>query len=148
MHLRTATVEDTKAIQKLRLKMLEEVAGNLPAELPDAIYAYLDKNLRDGTCICVLLEESGLIIGKAMLCVYDVMPDEVNVTGTCATLFSVYTLPAYRGQGHMEKLLRFLLEKAKQQGIHEVFASAETKAIPLYERIGFTKKSNEMSIRL
>ena len=40
------------------------------------------------------------------------------------------------------------LEKAKEAGVSEVFASAEKKAIPLYQRIGFTFQENEMSIRL
>lgn len=74
------------------------------------------------------------VVGKAMLCIYEVMPDEVNTTGQCATLFSVYTLPRFRGHGYMERLLRFLLEKAKELGVKEALACAEIKAIPLHKR--------------
>lgn len=88
------------------------------------------------------------VVGKAMLCIYEVMPDEVNTTGKCATLFSVYTLPQFRGHGYMERLLRFLLEKAKGLGVKEALACAEIKAIPLYKRIGFKLKEQEMYIRL
>ena len=44
--------------------------------------------------------------------------------------------------------LCFLLEKAKELGVNEVFAAAEEKAIPLYQKIGFEIKGNEMAIRL
>lgn len=88
------------------------------------------------------------MVGKAMLCIYEVMPDEVNTTGQCATLFSVYTLPQFGGHGYMERLLHFLLEKAKGLGVKEVLACAEIKAIPLHKRIGFKLKEQEMYIRL
>lgn len=148
MNLRAASVEDIESIQKLRMEMLKEVAKSLPYDLPDAIHEYLNTHIRDGSCLCVLLENEEGVIGKAMLCMYEVMPDEKNTSGKCATLFSVYTLPKHRGHGYMEKLLHYLLEKAKEAGVKEVLASAEKKAIPLYQRLGFTFKDNEMSIRL
>lgn len=148
MKMRIATIDDIVIIQQLRLRMLEEVAGKLPESLPKAIYNYLAEHLKDGSCLCALLEDGKDIAGKAMLCIYNVMPDEVNISGKCATLFSVYTRPEYRGYGYMEKLLHYLLKRAKEKGVNEVFASAEKKAIPLYTRIGFSLKDNAMTIRL
>ena len=148
MKFRVATLNDIDAIQALRIEMLKEVAECLPADLPNAIHEYLNAHMKDGSCLCALMENEEGIVGKAMLCIYMVMPDEINMSGKCAALFSVYTLPKYRGQGYMKELLYYLLEKAKEVGVSEVFASAEKKAIPLYQRIGFTFKENEMSIRL
>ena len=108
----------------------------------------LNAHMKDGSCLCALMENEEGIVGKAMPCIYTVMPDEINMSGKCAALFSVYTLPKYRGRGYMKELLDYLLEKAKEAGVSEVFASAEKKAIPLYQRIGFTFQENEMSIRL
>ncbi len=148
MKFRVATLNDIDAIQALRIEMLKEVAEYLPADLPNAIYEYLNAHMKDGSCLCALMENEEGIVGKAMLCIYTVMPDEINMSGKCAALFSVYTLPKYRGRGYMKELLDYLLEKAKEAGVSEVFASAEKKAIPLYQRIGFTFQENEMSIRL
>lgn len=148
MELRVATLNDINDITTLRIEMIKEVAEYLPNDLPNAIREYLNTHIQDGSCLCVLMENEEGIIGKAMLCIYTVMPDEINISGKCATLFSVYTLPKYRGQGLMKKLLLYLLEKAKEKGVKEVFANAEKKAIPLYQRIGFVFKDNEMSIRL
>ena len=57
-------------------------------------------------------------------------------------------IPILNEDGESKELLDYLLEKAKEAGVSEVFASAEKKAIPLYQRIGFTFQENEMSIRL
>ena len=86
------------------------------------------------------MENEEGVIGKPMHCIYTVMPDEINMSGKCATLFSVYTLPKYRGHGYMEELLRYLLEKARELGVNEVLAVAEERAIPLVRRIGFELK--------
>lgn len=147
MKLRIATPDDINVIQELRIEMLKEVADNIPQTLPDAI-KYLNTHIKDGSCLCILMENEEGVIGKAMLCIYTVMPDEINISGKCATLFSVFTLPKYRGHGYMEELLCFLLEKAKEVGVNEVLAAAEEKAIPLYQRIGFEIRGNEMAIRL
>lgn len=148
MKFRVATLNDIDAIQALRIEMLKEVAEYLPGDLPNAIHEYLNAHMKDGSCLCALMENEEGIVGKAMPCIYTVMPDEINMSGKCAALFSVYTLPKYRGRGYMKELLDYLLEKAKEAGVSEVFASAEKKAIPLYQRIGFTFQENEMSIRL
>ena len=148
MELRIATPKDIAVIQQLRIKMLGEVAGDLPGNLPQAIFEYLNTHLQDGSCLCALIGADRNVVGKAMLCIYEVMPDEVNTTGQCASLFSVYTLPQFRGHGYMERLLRFLLEKAKGLGVKEALACAEIKAIPLYKRIGFKLKEQEIYIRL
>lgn len=94
----------------------------------------MNTHLQDGSCLCALIGADRNVVGKAMLCIYEVMPDEVNTTGQCATLFSVYTLPQFGGHGYMERLLRFLLEKAKELGVKEALACAEIKAIPLHKR--------------
>lgn len=148
IRFRMATVQDIATIQTLRLDMLRELTGPLPADLSRTVSSYLHRHLPDGTCLCALLEREGAVIAKAMLCICEVMPDEVNITGKCATLFSVYTLPAHRGHGYMEHLLQYLLNEAKKQGVKVVLASAEPKAIPLYKKVGFSLDENEMSIRL
>ena len=148
MLFRTAKQEDIKAIAGLRMQLLQEVAEDIPGGLWAQIEAYLQKHLADGTCLCILAQDGDRIIAKAMLCIYEVMPDEKNTTGKTATLFSVYTLPAYRGQKIMQSLLQRLLQAAKEAGITEVTATAEVKTIPLYKRLGFTMVDTEMRLFL
>ena len=137
MNFRFAKFEDIGDIKNLRLQMLSEFTKTLPDDLDDRIQAYLEEHILDGSCLCAVLEIQGQIVAVAMLCVYDEIPDEINTNGKCAKLCSVYTLPAFRGRGYMEALLRYLLEEAKSCGIREISAAAERKAMPLYEKIGF-----------
>lgn len=148
MEARAATKSDIPTIVEFRKKLLREVAGTIPENLPDRMAGYLENHLPDGTCLCVILEEEGRAVASAMLCIYDVMPDEVNTSGKVSTLFNVYTLPEHRGAGLMQGLLHTLFELAKRAGVEEVYASAEEKAIPLYRRMGFLMKEREMHLFL
>lgn len=146
MRIYTANESQISSIVSLRMQMLHEVAAFIPENLGNHIEQYLRANMGNGNCLCALMELDGKIIGQAMLCCYQMMPDEENVTGKYASLFSVYTLPAFRGKGYMRKLLEYLLEEAKNAGVETMIASAEEKAIPLYESLGFRLVNNEMKI--
>ena len=145
MSIRLADQQDIPVIDALRMQLLREVADTIPPELPEKITAYLEQHLRDGSCVCALAEIHGRPAAKAMLCLYDAMPDEAHVSGRYARLFSVYTLPEFRGHGLMEHLLALLLKEAQGRGIQQVFASAEPLAVPLYKRLGFSVLDTEMS---
>lgn len=148
LKMRQAGPQDIAVITALRMQMLREVAGDVPEGLPEQIAAYLARHLEDGSCLCMLLEDKGHTVAEAMLCIYEVMPDESNTTGRAATLYSVYTLPAYRGHGLMERLLNCLFETAHTAGVREVLAHAEASAIPLYARLGFAPLDREMHLFL
>jgi len=148
MIFRLASSEDIKIITSLRMQMLSELLDDVPEHLSEKVENYFNKHINDNTCICALLEIDNEIAAKAVLCRYEAMPDEKNASGQYARLFSVYTVPKFRRHGYMAQLLTFLLEKAKQNGIEEILASAEKLAIPLYQRLGFIISDNEMSLKL
>ena len=52
-------------------------------------------------------------------------------------------LKAYRSTGAGMAVLQFLVEKAKQKGVKEAQLSAQTYAIPFYERAGFVAVGEE-----
>lgn len=99
MHIRKATTADIPDITRLRVDMLHEVAPFVPCGLSSRITEYLHLHISNGTCLCALLEDEGQVVAKAMLCTYETIPHELNLSGKAAVLASVYTLPAYRGQG-------------------------------------------------
>ena len=43
-----------------------EVAGDLPGNLPQAIFEYLNTHLQDGSCLCALIGADRNVVGKAM----------------------------------------------------------------------------------
>ena len=148
MILRLATEADISVIIELRNDMLRAYEENLPDDLAKSIRNYLEKHIADKSCICALAEIDGRIVSMAMLCCYEDIPDESNLNGKCAKLCSVYTVTEFRRKGYMEKLLSYLLDKAKDEGIKAITTSADRNAMSLYERVGFLTASTVMYIDL
>ena len=65
-----------------------------------------------------------------------------------AMLYNVYTLPEYRGRGIMARMLPEVIRLAREAGAVELKMTAEKKAIPLYERMGFHVNEDAMKMVL
>lgn len=113
MELRIATPKDIAVIQQLRIKMLREVAGDLPGNLPQAIFEYLNTHLQDGSCLCALIGADRNVVGKAMLCIYEVMPDEVNTTGNAPLYFPFIHFRSLEGTAIWKGFCVFCWKKQK-----------------------------------
>lgn len=60
----------------------------------------------------------------------------------------MYTLPKYRGHGIAKKLLEYCLEECKENGVKRIWLHSSKDGEPLYKKIGFTNKQNEMELFL
>ncbi len=127
---------------KIRLEMLR-VVNNLPSE-----YVFDDeliKNSRDyfqkGNQTTILAVEND-VVGCAVICYIDTLPTFSHKTGKRAHLMNVYTKSDYRRQGIATKMVSMLIDEAKEKGVTEISLDATESGICLYEKLGF-KKSNE-----
>lgn len=149
MTIREITPEDIEIITGMRIQMLDEVTEEpLPAELENSIRRFVWKHMEDKTCLGVVAEKDGRVIADAVIYLFETMPDEVNVKGLTAMLYSVYTLPEFRGHGIMAQILPRVIRLARDAGAVELKMTAEKKAIPLYERMGFHVNDDAMKMRL
>ena len=149
MIIREITPEDIEIIARMRIMMLDEVTTEpLPAELENQIRRFVWRHMRDKTCLGVVAEKEGRVIADAVIYLFETMPDEVNVKGLTAMLYNVYTLPEFRGQGIMAKMLPEVIRLAREAGAVELKMTAEKKAIPLYERMGFHVNDDAMKMCL
>ena len=149
MTIREISPEDIEIIARMRIQMLDEVTEEpLPAGLEDQIRRFVWRHMRDRTCLGVVAEKDGRVIADAVIYLFETMPDEVNVRGLTAMLYNVYTLPAYRGGGIMAKMLPEVIRLAREAGAVELKMTAEKKAIPLYERMGFHVNDDAMKMVL
>ena len=104
--------------------------------------------MEDGTCMGVLAEQNGQVIADAVIYLFETMPDEINMVGRTAMLYNVYTIPEFRDQGIMTKMLPVVIELAREAGAVELKMTAAPKAIPLYERMGFHVNEDAMNMVL
>ena len=149
MLIREITPEDIETIARMRVQMLDEVTEDpLPWQLEGSVRRFVWKHMQDRTCLGVVAEEDGKVIADAVIYLFETMPDEVNVRGLTAMLYNVYTLPEYRGQGIMARMLPEVIRLAKEAGAVELKMTAEKKAIPLYERMGFHINDDAMKMVL
>ena len=149
MTIREITPEDIEIIARMRVMMLDEVTDDpLPEELENQVRRFVWKHMRDKTCLGVVAELDGKVIADAVIYLFETMPDEVNVRGLTAMLYNVYTLPEYRGRGIMAQMLPEVIRLAREAGAVELKMTAEKKAIPLYERMGFHVNDDAMKIVL
>ena len=149
MLIREITPEDVEIIARMRVQMLDEVTEDpLPWQLEGSVRRFVWKHMQDRTCLGVVAEEDGKVIADAVIYLFETMPDEVNVRGLTAMLYNVYTFPEYRGQGIMARMLPEVIRLAKEAGAVELKMTAEKKAIPLYERMGFHVNDDAMKMVL
>ena len=149
MIFRKITPDDINLITRMRCQMLDEVTEDpLPEGLEESIRRFVAKHMRDETCLGVVAEIEGKVVADAVIYIFETMPDEVNIKGLTAMLYSVYTLPEYRGHGIMAQMLPMVIRQAKEAGAIELKMTAEKKAIPLYERMGFHLNDDAMKMRL
>ena len=149
MLIREITQDDVETIAHMRVLMLDEVTDEpLPWQLEGSVRRFVWKHMQDNTCLGVVAEDEGKVIADAVIYLFETMPDEVNVPGLTAMLYNVYTLPEYRGQGIMAQMLPEVIRLAREAGAVELKMTAEKKAIPLYERMGFHVNDDAMKMVL
>lgn len=149
MIIREITSTDIETITRMRMQMLDEVTEDpLPKELENQIRRFVWKHIQDNTCLGVVAEKDGKVVADAVIYLFETMPDEVNVRGLTAMLYSVYTLPEFRGHGIMARVLPEVIRLAREAGAVELKMTAEKKAISLYERMGFHVNDDAMKMRL
>ena len=145
MTIREINLGDVGIITRMRIQMLDEVTDQpLPEGLDSSVHHFILKHMMDNTCLGVVAEQNGEVIADAVIYLFETMPDEVNVQGLTAMLYNVYTLPEYRGQRIMARMLPEVIRLARKAGAVELKMTAEKKAVPLYERMGFQLSDNSM----
>lgn len=144
---REINTNDLEEISHLRMDFLREIAEKpIPNQLLENIQKYLDIHFHDGSCFGLVAIHENKIIAKGLICVYHVLPDEYAEDGCLGKLYSIYTLPMYRGKGIMKELIEKLIDLAKEKNVNNLYLAAEEKAIPLYQRLGFRMLDNEMKL--
>ena len=149
MIIRKIIPADIESIVNMRMRMLVETTDDpMPDGLEKQIRRFVRRHMEDGTCMGVLAEQNGQVIADAVIYLFETMPDEINMVGRTAMLYNVYTIPEFRDQGIMTKMLPVVIDLAREAGALELKMNAAPKAIPLYERMGFRVNDDAMNMIL
>ena len=136
--IRIAGHADGPAIAALRRTWTAEDHGDVADEGFEA--RFLDWYEREsGRRICWLGEVSGEPVGMMNLAIFERMPRPGHDdAGTWGYLANAFVLAPYRNRGVGARLLAALLAHADDHGYLRVVLRPSERAIPFYQRAGFT----------
>jgi GNAT superfamily N-acetyltransferase len=135
--IRIAGAADAPALAALRRAWTAEQHG--PADDPGFETRFLDWFEREsGRRVSWLAEVRGEMVGMVNLAVFERMPQPGPEAGSWGYLANAFVLAAYRNQGIGSLLLCALLAHADDQGYVRVMLRPAERAVPFYQRAGFT----------
>ena len=135
--IRIAGAADSAALAALRRAWTAEQYGPVDDEGFEA--RFLDWYERESARrVAWLAEAAGEAVGMMNLAVFERMPQPGREAGSWGYLANAFVLAAYRNQGIGSLLLCALLAHADNQGYLRVVLRPAQRAVPFYQRAGFT----------
>lgn len=139
--IKRAKVSDLEELMHWREIVLREVFSVPTNKDIDKLLAsnreYYRTALENGTHIACLAYMGEKIVGCGGVCLYQEMPSPDNLTGQCAYLMNIYTVPAMRRNGIGKSIVKWLIQEAKHCGANKIYLEASEKAYNLYKQLEF-----------
>ncbi|MFF2019223.1 GNAT family N-acetyltransferase [Paenibacillus sp. NPDC058177] len=143
MLFRKASTTDIPQLIKFRKILL----GHEDNSNMDEIFSdYFDSSLSDKSLVVWVADDDGVAVSTVCFCLCRFVPRFDNPSGLVAYMTNVYTIPNYRRQGIVSKLVSEAIDDLRTQGIKKILLHSSDMAIPLYESLGFVEGKNYMSI--
>lgn len=144
-----AEKSDIELSMKIRLEMLR-VVNNLSDEYvyDDVLVTESRKYFESGDQTTVLAFDGENVVGCASMSYIWIMPTFSHPTGKRGHLMNVYTREDHRGQGIAKKMVKMLIDEAKEKGCTEISLDATEMGRPLYESLGFAASESAMAMNL
>lgn len=137
--LRPATLDDLETLEKFEQGVIQYERPFVPNLKPDPIEYYAIEELIENENACfVVAEVDGELVGSGYALIEESKPTKKEHFH--AYLGFMYVVPAYRGKGINGKIIKYLMDWAKENDISEivldVYAENES-ALKAYEKLGF-----------
>jgi GNAT superfamily N-acetyltransferase len=147
--VRRAVPSDAAMIAALRVRSSgERNAPGTPAELDAfraACEAAFETALREGSLRVWLAFDGTLAIGTATMMLLPNLPRLRSPDRTHdGRVRNVYVDPAYRRRGIAAAMMREVLDEARRENVDRLTLGTSEMARPLYERLGFVNKGDEL----
>jgi GNAT superfamily N-acetyltransferase len=151
--LRRADPGDAATIAEMRVRSSAERNAAVTPERNDAFRAAceaaLEAELREGDTRIWLAFNGERAIGTATLMILRTLPRIRSRSGIVANardgrVRNVYVELAYRGRGIAQALMREVLNEARRENVDRLTLGASDMGRPLYEKMGFVAKRDEM----
>jgi GNAT superfamily N-acetyltransferase len=149
MNIRKSCLYDIDLLLANRLEFFGVVRNHevvFPEGFEEATREYMMKHMEDNSLVIWIAEDNGVICSIAMVCYYQLLPSLSNPGGNTGYIQNVYTLPDYRGKGFASKLIKNIIQDAKDRKVGRLILHATDMGKVVYEKLGFDVLTNEMMI--
>jgi GNAT superfamily N-acetyltransferase len=152
MDYRLATEKDLTQLVEMRWDFRTEyIVPEGAMSKADFMAGCLDifrRGLAEGRWVVWVAEEDGCIVSHAFVQRIEKLPSLKALQRQYGYVSNVYTRPAYRGQGIGAELMKRVEEWAQQQDFEFLLLWPSQRAIPFYERNGFSRSTQVMEYHL
>jgi GNAT superfamily N-acetyltransferase len=148
---RIATEQDLTQLAHLRWDFRME-GGEIPVvgkdEFIETCTSFLKRGLESRYQVYWVAEESDEIISQIFVHKIDMVPRPCKIDEQFGYVTNNYTKPAYRNKGIGSKLMRRVIEWAKDENLELLIVYPSEEAVTFYERAGFYAENDVMELRL
>ncbi len=153
LRVRSAGLADLEALIDTRVALFRELGqGPTEAALPefrDRCRESMSEVLRDGRGFAWLaVTDADAPRGAAFLLEYPRLPSPGNLRACEGYALNVYVAPDFRRRGVALALMTAALDEARRRGLARVRLHATPEGSPVYARLGFTPRGDEMELVL
>ena len=142
----TAGINDISELIRLRIAYMTDDFGSITEyerhcmeeQLPDYFERRLGKEL-----IAFVARAEGRLVAAAYLLIIEKPANPFLPNGLDGEVLSVYTEDEYRGQGICTKLMKNMIEYAKENKLCRIDLMATDEGYPIYKKAGFEDKSQK-----
>ena len=140
-----ATKDDIPELIRLRIAYMADDFGGvsdheracMEKQLPD----YFGRKLGD-ELIAFVAKDGERMVSVAYLHIIEMPANSILLNGLYGEVLSVYTEPAYRGQGLCTRLIQNLIDYGRERDLGRVDLSATKEGYPIYAKLGFQDKEH------
>src|SRR5579884_4054509 len=149
--IREATLNDVPLLAEARYAMFKEAGYDTRnasgLEIVRIVSpTYISAALRDGTYRAWMAEtESGERVGSGAVTVTAAPPHPQDSNTWRATIWSLYTEPAWRRRGIARQLMTEMMSWCRAKGLRTISLHATPAGAKLYEQLGF-RQTTEMQV--
>lgn len=150
--IRKATIHDIEALLSLRISLLKEVnelrsyEGERSFRLATENYLHTALPSEQFTSYIATINDT--VVSMSGITFFERPPYIGNLEGKEAYILNMYTLPEHRGNGIAKQLLERCIEECKKKQVKRTWLHASEDGEPLYQKAGFSYKTNEMELFL
>ena len=139
----TAGKDDIDELIRLRIAYMIDDFGSITdyqrecmeKQLPDYFRRKLGTEL-----VAFVARAEGRLVAAAYLFIMEKPASAILTNGLDGEVLSVYTEPAYRGQGICTQLMKNLVEYGREHELCRIDLMATDEGYPVYKKVGFEDK--------